>query len=152
MEEYKRFKEYRVTETKPNLKKFKGTKDEILWKGIDAYYKVILNGMSGHLDSEHSVWFNPEGIMKVRCGGQLVLLTLIEQIWQKNIELVQANTDGLTVRIHKKDLDWFYEIVKKAEEKFNVKFEYAEYSKMVFKDVNSYLAIETNGKVKEKAS
>ncbi len=150
LEAYRAFKEYRVTQTKPNLKKFKGTPEEIYWKTIDAYYKVILNGTSGHLDSPESWLFNREGIMRVRCGGQLILLTMLEKIWQKNIEIIQVNTDGLTVQIKDEDLEWFYEMVKETEHLYNVKFEYAEYSKMVFYNVNAYLAVETNGKVKEK--
>jgi len=148
--EYKKFKEYRVTQTKPMLKQYKGKPEEIEWRLIDAFYKVILNGVSGHLDSEHSWLFNRPGIMKVRCGGQLVLLTLIEQCQINDITLVQANTDGLTVRIHKDKVELFKSIVEACEKKFNVKFEYAEYKKMVFSSVNSYLAIETNGKIKEK--
>lgn len=150
LEEYKKFKEYRVTQTKPMLAKFKGTPQEIEWRLIDAFYKVILNGVSGHLDSEHSWLFYREGIMKVRCGGQLVLLTLIEQCQIHDIELVQANTDGLTVKIHKDKVDLFRSFVVDCEKKFNIKFEYAEYSKMVFSSVNSYLAVDTKGKIKEK--
>lgn len=150
--EYKKFKEYRVTQTKPMLKQYKGKPEEIEWRLIDSFYKVILNGVSGHLDSEHSWLFNRPGIMKVRCGGQLVLLTLIEQCQINDITLVQVNTDGLTVRIHKDKIELFKSIVETCEKKFNVKFEYAEYKKMVFGSVNSYLAIETNGKIKEKGS
>lgn len=150
LEQYLKFKTFRVTETKPNIKKFKGTSEETKWKDIDSFYKVILNGVSGYLDMEYSWLFYPEGIMKVRCGGQLVLLTIIEECWLNNISVIQANTDGLTVKIHKSKIDWFYQIVKETENKYNVKFEYEKYSKMVFKSVNSYLAINKDGKVKKK--
>lgn len=150
LEAYSEFKHYRVTETKPMIAKTAGTKEELKWKLIDAFYKVILNGTSGHLDSEHSCLFNREGIMKVRCGGQLVLMTLIEDCMLNDVEIIQVNTDGMTVKIHKSKLDWFDSIVKQCEQRFNVKFEYQEFKKMVFSSVNDYLAISTNGKVKEK--
>lgn len=149
---YKQFKEFRVTQTKPMLKKFKGQPEEAEWKNIDSFYKVILNGVSGHLDSEHSWLYNPEGIMKVRCGGQLILLTIIEKCWMNDITVIQANTDGITVKIRESKLDWFYEQVANSEKQYNVKFEYAEYSKMIFTSVNSYLAIPVVGKPKQKGS
>lgn len=111
---------------------------------------MVLNGVSGHLDSEHSWLYNPEGIMAVRVGGQLVLLTVIEQCINKNIQVLQANTDGITVRILRSRISEFEEIVKQSEKDYNIEYEYAYYSKMIFSSVNSYLAIETNGKVKQK--
>lgn len=150
LEQYLRFKTFRVTETKPNIKKYKGTPEETKWKDIDSFYKVILNGVSGYLDMEYSWLYYPEGIMKVRCGGQLTLLTIIEECWLNDITVIQANTDGLTVKIHESKIDWFYDLVKKTESLYNVKFEYEEYSKMIFQSVNSYLAISKDGKVKKK--
>lgn len=147
---YSTFKEHRITQTKPNLKKYKGKPEEIYWKTIDAYYKVILNGTSGHLDSEHSWLFNREGIMKVRCGGQLVLLWVIDQCIQNNIVVLSCNTDGLEVYISEEQESIYFDIIKRSEEKFNLVFEHEEYLKIVFSSVNSYIAINTEGKIKQK--
>lgn len=149
-QQYKQIRTFRLTETKPNLAKYKGKPEELYWKQKDLFYKVVLNGVSGHLDSEHSWLYNPEGIMKVRCGGQLVLLTIIEQCILKNIQVLQANTDGITVRILRSKIPEFEQLVTVTEKKYNIEFEYAYYSKMIFSSVNSYLAVETNNKVKEK--
>lgn len=88
--------------------------------------------------------------MKVRCGGQLTLLTLIEECWLNDITVIQVNTDGLTVKIKEEKIEWFESIVKEAEQKFNVKFEFAEYEKMIFRSVNSYLAMPEKGSPKKK--
>jgi hypothetical protein len=149
-ETYSDFKTLRVTESKPNVKKYKGTDKEQYWKDEDSFYKVILNGLSGHLDQEHSPLYNNIGAMKMRCMGQLVLLTITETLLQENIEVIQINTDGLTVKIHKSKIDWFKSVVSNSEKEFNVKFEYGYYKKMVLLNVNSYLAIDTDGKVKQK--
>ena len=45
-EKYQWFKDYRITQTKPNLKKYKGTSEEQYWKDQDSFSKVILNGIS----------------------------------------------------------------------------------------------------------
>lgn len=150
MDTYDGFIDFRVTQTKPMLKKFKGQPEEAEWKNTDSFYKVILNGVSGHLDSEYSWLYNPEGIMKVRCGGQLILLTIIEQCWQNDVTVIQANTDGLTVKIKEDKIKWFQSLVTDTELDYKVKFEYAEYSKMIFMNVNSYLAIPLEGKPKYK--
>ncbi len=49
--------------------------------------------VSGLLDMEHSWLYNPKGIMKVRCGGQLILLWIIERCVQNEIDVISANTD-----------------------------------------------------------
>lgn len=147
---FRTMRDYRVNEVKPNVKKFKGTEKEIFWKNEDAYAKVILNGLSGYIDMEYSPLYYNKGAMKMRCFGQLVLLTVGEQCIQNNISIIQKNTDGLSVYIHKNKIKLFEAIVSKAEKEFNVEFEYVCYKKMIIRNVNSYLAIETNGKVKEK--
>lgn len=80
----------------------------------------------------------------------MVLLTVIEQCLIKDIQVLQANTDGITVRILRSKISEFEQIVKQSEIDYNIEYEYAYYSKMIFSSVNSYLAIETNGKVKQK--
>lgn len=150
LEEYTKFKDFRITQTKPNLKKYKGTPEETKWKFIDAFYKVILNGTSGHLDSEHSWLFYPEGIMKVRCGGQLILMWVIEQCVINNITVLSCNTDGLEVEVKNEQEELYYQIIKNAETKFDLEFEHDEYQKIVFSSVNSYIAINKYGQVKEK--
>ena len=58
--------------------------------------------------------------------------------------------DGLSVRMLKTKTDWFKKTVSSVETKFNVKFEYAYYKKMILRNVNSYLAIDTDNKIKQK--
>ena len=148
---YTGFKQKRITETKPGLKKTKKGSDE--WNSFfqqDLFYKLILNGVSGLLDMEHSWLYNPPGIMKVRCGGQLILLWLIEQCILNGIEVISVNTDGLEARLKKTDLDLYLSLVKKTEQKFNVTFEREFYKKIIYSNVNSYLAVMENGSLKKK--
>lgn len=132
---YEEFKHLRVTESKPNVKKFKGTDKEQFWKEEDAFNKVILNGLSGHIDQEYSPLYNNIGAMKMRCMGQLVLLTIIEKIHNENIKIIQVNTDGLTVLLPKIKKDLFISIVQETERLYQVKFEYGYYKKMILANV-----------------
>lgn len=90
--------------------------------------------------------------METTINGQLLLTLLIERLLTRigDIQLLQANTDGITVRIHKKYVEEYYNICKEWEELTKFTLEYAEYSKMVIRDVNNYLSVYTNGKVKYK--
>lgn len=148
---YTGFKNTRTNETKPGLKKFKKESDE--WKYYqqkDTFIKLVLNGVSGHLDSEHSWLYNPEGIMKVRCGGQLILLALIEKCIIAGFDVISTNTDGLEIRLLKDNVNKYLQLVKEIEDKFNVSFEREIYSKIIYSSVNSYIAIKENGDVKLK--
>lgn len=141
---------FRLTETKPMIKKHKGTPEESFWKNIDAYYKVILNGTSGHLDSKNSWLRNSPGIMKVRAGGQLTLLYLIDLCWQKKIRIISANTDGVELILTAGQEEMYDAIIKRVEEKFNIIFEHENYNKIIYHSVNSYLAVTDKGTFKEK--
>lgn len=132
------------------MKKYKGTDKEQFWKNEDLFYKVILNGISGYLDMAYSPLYNNKGAMTMRCAGQLILLFLTEIVLEENIRVIQLNTDGITVKILKDKIPWLKEEVTKIEEKFNVVFEEQYYKKIVLQNVNSYLAIDLDGKVKEK--
>lgn len=63
-------------------------------------------------------------------------------------QLIQINTDGLTMRIHKSYENQYYELCKKWENITKLTLEYAYYSKMIIADVNNYISLYTNGKHK----
>lgn len=99
--------------------------------------------------------YDPQYTMATTINGQLLLLMLAEDLVNNipNIIVLQINTDGITVKIPKGAcLDLYCELCKKWENKTNLELEYAEYSKMVIRDVNNYLAVYTNGKVKYKGA
>lgn len=148
---YKQFKTKRITETKPGMKSHKKGSSE--WTDFfqqDLFYKLILNGVSGLIDMEHSWLYNPEGIMKVRCGGQLILLTLMEKCILNEFDVISLNTDGLEVIIPNDKLDVYLRLVQEVEQQFNVQFEREKYSKIVYSSVNDYIAILENGNLKKK--
>jgi len=89
--------------------------------------------------------------MSITINGQLLLTMLAEKF--ANISTVlQANTDGIVIRIHKSKLKEMHEIVKWWEELTKLELEDSHYSKLVSRDVNNYMAIYTNGKVKYKGA
>lgn len=99
---------------------------------------------------EHSWLRNNIGIMKVRCGGQLILLTLMEKCILNNIDVLSLNTDGLEIYIENTKINLYLSLVKEVEQQFNVRFEREKYQKIVYSSVNDYVAILENGNLKKK--
>jgi hypothetical protein len=82
--------------------------------------------------------------------GELSLMMLIEQYELNNIKVISANTDGVTVRIKKSDIDKMHEINKWWMDVTGYELERTDYQKIVFSSVNDYLAIKTDGEIKKK--
>lgn len=99
----------------------------------------------------YSWLYDPQYTMATTINGQLMLTMLAEMLMDiPESNLIQINTDGLTMRIPKNSIDKYYELCKQWENLTKLQLEYAEYSKMIIFDVNNYLCFYTNGKYKAK--
>jgi len=138
------------------LNKYSSIKDERIIakknkeKGKDTFFKLILNGTSGLIDNEYSWLYYPEGAMKLRLIGQIILTKLTEGCIINNWQVISLNTDGIEAVIPKNELEKYYEVVKEVEKMFNVIFEHDFYKQIVYFNVNNYIAETTSGKLKKK--
>lgn len=116
-------------------------------------FKLALNSVYGKSNDEHSFLMDSMYTMKTTLNGQLMLTMLCEDLVE-NIDLMmlQVNTDGITVRIKREDIGRYYKICKVWEKKTKLVLEYVEYSKMIIRDVNNYIAVKTDGKIKYKGA
>lgn len=126
-------------------------------KSIADALKLSANSVYGKSNDVNSFLYDPLYTMATTINGQLLLLMLAEKLVDRlvgktNCVVLQINTDGITLKIHKNYLPVYYEICKDWEAQTKLELEYAEYSKMVIRDVNNYLAVYTNGKVKYKGA
>jgi len=119
-------------------------------KQKDLFFKLILNGTSGLLDMEHCFLYFPEGAMRLRLIGQLILTKCIEVCIINNWKVVSANTDGIEVIVPVDQENKYYELLDKTIELFNLKLEHEVYEKIFYKNVNNYIAITQKGDVKRK--
>lgn len=117
-------------------------------------FKLSANSVYGKSNDKHSFLYDPIYTLKTTLNGQLMLSMLCEWLNTKisDLTMLQVNTDGITVKIKRTDLDLYYDICKKWEKNVNLTLEYVEYSKMVIRDVNNYLSVKTDGKVKYKGA
>jgi len=117
-------------------------------------FKLMLNGSFGLLIEKNSPIYYPQGAMFVTVNGQLILLYMLEQINRVVSELVvlQCNTDGITIMFPSEKLTVVMEQLKAIEELTRIGIETVEYSKMIIRDVNNYIAVTTKGKAKHKGA
>ena len=119
-------------------------------KSKDLFLKLILNSTSGLLDNQHSWLYFPEGAMRLRLIGQLILTKCIEQCIINKWQVVSANTDGIEVIVPRHMLKQYQEILDMVCNKFKLDLEHEYYNKIVYKNVNNYVAITKDGKYKQK--
>lgn len=119
----------------------------------NAMLKLALNGVYGDSNNRFSVFYDPLMTMQITLNGQLLLCLLVENLLKiPGLRVIQANTDGVTVQCPPQQRQNLSAVVAWWEGVTRLKMEFAEYRVMCIRDVNSYLAQYTNGKVKRKGA
>lgn len=112
-------------------------------------YKDISNITYGAMGDEYNFLYDPLNRKLVCVYGQVLIVDLIEKI-EGFVELIQTNTDGLFIKIKKKDFDLLDDVVYEWEERTGLKMSFKFYKKIIQKDVNCYVAIDYEGNLKRK--
>jgi len=102
---------------------------------ISNALKLSLNSIYGKSNSANSFLYDSKYTITTTVNGELLMTMLIEKLLEINLTLLQSNTDGVTLKIKKVDLDNCFRICKEWETKTQLQLEYAEYSKMIIRDV-----------------
>ena len=116
----------------------------------NAMLKLALNGVYGSSNDKWSIFCDPGYTMAVTVNGQLFLAMLAERLWSIGADVVQANTDGVTVRIHRDSVSIMRQVCKQWEAETGFELEDVEYRSMYIRDVNNYIAVTNGGKCKRK--
>jgi DNA polymerase elongation subunit (family B) len=114
--------------------------------------KLSLNGLFGKTGSNVSCFYDPFVFYAVTVNGQLLISMLVEKLFNAGCKILQVNTDGVTVSHNKNIKDKVLQICKDWEVITKLTLEYANYERMVIRDVNNYIAVSTDGKIKEKGA
>ena len=113
-------------------------------------FKILLNGIFGKLGSIYCPFYSPDLLLAVTLTGQLNLLDLIACLTQPGIEIISANTDGIMVRYRKHLHQTMLNIIAQHSQKTGFEYEETRYRIVAIKDVNNYIAVKLDGKVKAK--
>lgn len=118
-----------------------------------AMLKLALNGVYGDSNNQFSVFYDPLFTMKITLNGQLLLCLLAENLMRiPGLQLLQVNTDGLTIKAPRSGTQDVNYISEWWERQTGLNLEYAEYARLNIRDVNNYLAVRTDGGVKRKGA
>ena len=119
----------------------------------NAMLKLALNGVYGDSNNQFSPFYDPLYTMKITINGQLSLCLLAEKLLEiDKLKLIQVNTDGITVALPRDKREQYDKICLDWQKQVGLQLEYAEYSKMIIRDVNSYIAVYTDGHTKNKGA
>lgn len=116
-------------------------------------FKIILNSTYGLTGDENSFLYDPRMTMQITINGQLLLSMLYEML---SLEIPEAiplmqNTDGLEMMIPSHKVDKYMEICERWQLITQLNLEHDEYQKMIIGDVNNYIAVYKEKKVKADA-
>ena len=115
--------------------------------------KLALNGVYGDSNNEYSPLYDPAYTMAITIGGQLSLCMLVEALLANtSAEMVMANTDGIEFTVAVDEIDTAKQLVAEWEKTTGLTMEGDTYDVMYIRDVNSYFAITTSGKIKLKGA
>lgn len=119
----------------------------------NAALKEALNASYGNSNNAFSPLRDSKYTMQTTINGQLLLCMLAEQLIKiPGLTMVQANTDGLTVRCPRVHLDHMRTACKWWEGLTGLQLEEVLYKRMMIRDVNNYIAESMDGKLKRKGA
>lgn len=120
----------------------------------NAVLKLALNGVYGDSNNPYSPFYDPQYTMAITVNGQLLLCMLAERLMATvpGLQMVQINTDGLTIRVPR-DYEWLVsDACRWWQDVTRLTLEEARYDDMFIRDVNNYVAVGHDGKVKRKGA
>lgn len=122
-------------------------------KKEQAPLKIVINGTYGICKDKINKAYDPRNANLVCINGQLMLVDLIEKLEAvPSFELIQSNTDGLIIKIHRKDFDSIDDICYEWEKRCDMKLGFDYVQEIWQKDVNNYIFVQFDGKVERKGA
>ena len=114
--------------------------------------KIVINSIYGKLGSELFFLYDRFAQMQVTINGQLMTMTLIEELELNGIHVISANTDGIVIKLPRDKFDVYKDITDRWNETNKMGADYETYKEIVSRDVNNYFDIQENGTIEYKGA
>ena len=114
--------------------------------------KIVINSIYGKLGYEAGDICDRLAVLQVTINGQLMIMMLCESLELAGIEVVSANTDGIVVKLHKRNKEKFEQIANNWKELTKLDADSEEYKAYINRDINNYCIQELNGKISYKGA
>lgn len=114
--------------------------------------KLVCNTTYGCLLNKYNDLYDPLMGRSVCISGQLYLLELANSCFKEieDLKIVQLNTDGIMVECRARDYDKLKSICDEWQSRTGFELEEEQIVQIAQKDVNNYIEVQPNGKIKEK--
>ena len=120
---------------------------------LNKLFKLIQNSFYGNTKEKHSYAYDPKYTIATTINGQLMLCMLWEKLRElDDIEIIQANTDGITFFVNRKLVKQAGKICRQWQKDTMMRLEQATYSQMFTRDVNNYVCQYKDGSIKAKGA
>lgn len=114
--------------------------------------KIVLNGTFGASKDKYNNLYDPQQANNICIAGQLLLVDLLEKLEGK-CELIQSNTDGILIKLlTPEDKDGIITICDEWSKRTRMNLEFEEIKRVIQRDVNNYIIVMSNGKIKRKGA
>ena len=138
-DDFKQMRDFRL-----KLKSEKNPKNKAL--------KPMINGVYGAGKDRNNPSYDPLMANLTCIFGQMFILDLIDKL-EPYCRLLQTNTDGIFVLCENEEMkNKVIEITNQVGERLKMEFEIDEYTKLIQKDVNNYIAVNKNGELECKGA
>ena len=125
-------------------------KNKALGNPLAGTQKIIINSVYGLLRLQSSKLYNPKSAIRVNVSGMVAIYNLAN-----HLDLVgnvyQVNTDGIAFKpypdVTQETLD---NIKQRWEDEFKLQLEVSSFKRLILRDVNNYIAVKQNDKLKLK--
>lgn len=114
--------------------------------------KIVINSIYGKLGSEKFMLYDRLAQLKVTINGQLMTMTLVEELELNGIHVLSANTDGIVLKLPRNKFDVFTGITTRWNETNRMSADFELYDLVVSRDINNYFDLQTNGKTEFKGA
>lgn len=120
---------------------------------LNLAMKLALVTVFGNSINKYSVFYDPSFGMQITINGQLLVCMLAEQLMKlKDLQLIQINTDGLTIKYPREFTPWVKAVEQWWMDLTKLELETVDYQAMFIRDVNNYIGWFENGGKKRKGS
>ena len=125
-------------------------KNKALGNPLAGTQKIIINSVYGLLRLQSSKLYNPKSAIRVNVSGMVAIYNLAEKL-DKVGTVYQVNTDGVAFKPYPDVTQDTLDLIKQQwEDEFKLQLEVSSFKRLIQRDVNNYIAVKPNGKLKLK--
>lgn len=125
-------------------------KNKALGNPLAGTQKIIINSVYGLLRLQSSKLYNPKSAIRVNVSGMVAIYNLADELDLVG-NVYQVNTDGIAFKpypdVTQETLD---NIKQRWEDEFKLQLEVSSFKRLIQRDVNNYIAVKQNDKLKLK--